>query len=398
MTNRRDFLKLVGATSGGMLFLPQFLTAMSRESLMAQAQINGNILVVIQLNGGNDGLNTFIPYTDPMYYTLRKTIGMPKDKVLNAANGMGFHPAMQGFNDILQDGALSVVQNVGYPNPNRSHFRSIEIWQNGSASDEFKSRGWLGRYLDAHCKPEDNLAGLNLDVLDSPALRSFNPHSLTIQDPVRFEKQLKQLGQDSVVTHGEESQLSFVRKLMVNSFSGSENIQKAIDKSKIQTATYPKHKLAQDLQWIARMIKGDLPTSVYYTGQGGFDTHANQLGKQPQLLKELSESVKAFYDDLKNSGLINRTTILVFSEFGRRAAENGSGTDHGTAAPVFVLGGGLKSQIVGSNPDLNNLDSNGDLKHQIDFRSIYASILQNRFNFDPLKADIKIPAHKGLFV
>ena len=346
MTNRRDFLKLVGATSGGMLFLPQFLTAMSRESLMAQAQTDGNILVVIQLNGGNDGLNTFIPYTDPMYYTLRKTIGMPKDKVLNAANGMGFHPAMQGFNDILQDGALSVVQNVGYPNPNRSHFRSIEIWQNGSASDEFKSRGWLGRYLDANCKPEDNLAGLNLDVLDSPALRSFNPHSLTIQDPVRFEKQLKQLGQDSIVTHGEESQLSFVRKLMVNSFSGSENIQKAIDKSKIQTATYPKHKLAQDLQWIARMIKGDLPTSVYYTGQGGFDTHANQLGKQPQLLKELSESVKAFYDDLKNSGLINRTTILVFSEFGRRAAENGSGTDHGTAAPVFVLGGGLKSQIV----------------------------------------------------
>ncbi len=398
MTNRRDFLKLVGTTTGGMLFIPQFLNAMSRESLFAAAQQNGNILVVIQLNGGNDGLNTFIPYTDPMYYTLRKNIGMPKDKVLNAANGMGFHPAMQGFNDILQDGAMSVVQNVGYPNPNRSHFRSIEIWQNGSASNENYTRGWLGRYLDAHCKPEDNLAGLNLDVIDSPAFRGAEAHTLTIQDPARFEKQLKQLGQDSVLADNDESHLSFVRKLMVNSFAGSDNIQKAIDKSRNITATYPKHKLAQNLQWIARMIKGDLPTSVYYTGQGGFDTHANQLGKHPQLLRELSESVKAFYDDLKDSGLINRTTVLVFSEFGRRAADNGIGTDHGTAAPVFVLGGGLKSQIVGSNPDLNNLDANGDLKHQIDFRSIYASILQNRFNFEPMKAEIKIAAHKGLFV
>ncbi len=398
MQNRRDFLKLVGTTTGGMLFLPQFLNAMSRENLFSAAQQNGNILVVIQLNGGNDGLNTFIPYSDPMYYALRKNIGMPKDKVLNAANGMGFHPSMVGFNDILQSGGLSVVQNVGYPNPNRSHFRSIEIWQNGSASNENYSRGWLGRYLDAHCTPEDNLAGLTLDVLDSPALRGTNPHSLTIQDPARFEKQLKQLGNDAAVSHGDESHLSFVQKLMVNSFAGSENIQKAIDKTRTQVSAYPKHKLADNLNWIARMIKGDLPTSVYYTGLGGFDTHANQLGKHPQLLKELSESVKAFYDDLKSSGLINRTTIMVFSEFGRRAAENGAGTDHGTAAPVFVLGGGLKSQIVGNNPDLNNLDTNGDLKHQIDFRSIYASILQNRFNFDPLKADIKIAAHKGLFV
>ena len=194
MQNRRDFLKIVGTTAGGMLVLPKFLSAMPSNGLYNGFSTDKNILVVIQLNGGNDGLNTFIPYSTPQYYDLRKTIAIPKDQVLKAAEGgMGWHPSMKGFADIQQAGHLSVVQNVGYPNPNRSHFRSIEIWQTGSASNEYLNTGWLGRYLDATCAPEDPLGALNLDNIDSLTLRGGNNHALTMQDPQRFEKLLKSL-------------------------------------------------------------------------------------------------------------------------------------------------------------------------------------------------------------
>ena len=395
MQSRRDFLKIVGTTTGGVLFLPKFLSALPNGMYENYAS-DRQILVVVQLNGGNDGLNTFIPYDSPQYYDFRKSVAIPKDNILKTSGGMGFHPSMQGFSDMMQQGNLSVIQNVGYPNPNRSHFRSIEIWQTGSAPNEYLTNGWLGRYLDANCVTDDPLGGMNLDSIDALSLRGATNHSLTMQDPVRFERQLMGLHEGTDEAFDTNPNLDFVRKLMTNSFEGSDQIKKALEKTKADKETYPKHGLANNLHWIARMIKGDLTTGVYYTSLGGFDTHAGQLQKQKSLLNELSESVKAFHDDMLGAGLLKNVTLMVFSEFGRRVHDNGSGTDHGTAAPVFIMGGGVKGGIIGRNPDLDHLD-NGDLKHEYDFRSVYAAILKQKLKVDPLKAGIHVGALNGLF-
>jgi uncharacterized protein (DUF1501 family) len=394
---RRNFLKIVGTTTAGVMFLPKFLNAMPSAELMKGFAADRQVLVVIQLNGGNDGLNTFIPYDTPPYYDLRKSIAIPKDQVLRAATGgMGWNPAMRGFADIQQAGDMSVIQNVGYPNPNRSHFRSIEIWQTGSSANEYLNKGWLGRYLDATCTPDEPLGALNIDNIENPALMGSISHTLTMQDPEKFERQLKALTADSDVHLDENPNLDFVRKLMINSFEGSDQIKKALEQSKKQLSTYPKYGLAKNLEWVAKMVKGGLPTSVYYTGLGSFDTHSNQLNKHKNLLTELSESVKAFYDDMHTAGLKDNVTVMIFSEFGRRVKDNGSGTDHGTAAPVFIIGGKNQGKIIGNNPDLLNLD-NGDLKHQFDFRSVYATILKQKLGVDPLKVNLQQEILRGVF-
>jgi uncharacterized protein (DUF1501 family) len=400
-TSRRNFLRLVGTTAGGSLFIPQFLTAMPRQELYEGFALDKNILVVIQLNGGNDGLNTFIPYDTPQYYSLRSNVAIPKEQVLKAASsGMGFHPSMKGFADMMQAGDMSVVQNVGYPNPNRSHFRSIEIWQTGSGANEYLNSGWLGRFLDAQCKEQDVLGALNLDNIENPALKGKISHALTMQDPQRFERQLKVITNDKDDPIDENPNLDFVRKLKINSFEGSDQIKKALAQSKNLTPLtpqYPKHLLGKNLEWISKMIKGGLETSVYYTGMGGFDTHVNQLAKHKNLMTEVSESVKAFYDDMKAAGLMNNVTVMIFSEFGRRVKDNGNGTDHGTAAPVFIIGGKNKGSIIGKNPNLSDLDLNGDLKHDIDFRSLYATILKQKMNVQPDLAGLKGEILRGLF-
>ena len=396
-TSRRDFLKLVGTTTGGLLVVPKFLSAMPASGLYPGYAADRNVLIVIQLNGGNDGLNTFIPFDSPQYYDFRKAIAIPKAQVIQAAaGGMGWHPAMSGFAEIQQAGHLSVIQNVGYPNPNRSHFRSIEIWQTASAANEYLTTGWLGRYLDATCAPTDVLGALNLDNIDNPSLIGTDSHALTMQDPQRFERLLKGLNERREDASNENPNLDFVRKLMIGSFEGSDQIAKALEKSGEAAPNYPRHPLAQNLQWMARMIKGGLATPVYYTGLGSFDTHSNQLGKQKALLTELSASVKAFYDDMLAANLLDQVTVMIFSEFGRRVKDNGSGTDHGTAAPVFVIGGRNAGKIVGFNPDFDTLVQ-GDLQHQHDFRSVYASILQEKLGVDPVKAGIKQEMLRGIF-
>ena len=370
---------------------------MPTDALSTGFAAGRNILVCIQLNGGNDGLNTFIPYDTSPYFDLRKSIAIQKDQVLKSATGgMGWHPIMKGFAEMQQAGHLSVIQNVGYPNPNRSHFRSMEVWQTGSSSNEYLSNGWLGRYLDATCKGDDPLGALNIDNIDNLALRGSQSHALTMTDPQRFERQLKVLKEDHDDPINENPNLDFVRKLMIGAFDGSGQIKTALEKSKNETPQYPKHGLAQNLSWIGRMIKGGLPTPVFYTGLGSFDTHAGQLGKHQSLLKELSESVKAFYEDMLSAGLLGNVTVMIFSEFGRRVKDNGSGTDHGAAAPVFIIGGNNSGKIVGNNPNLTDL-INGDLKHQFDFRSVYATILKEKMGVDPSKAGIVQETVKGLF-
>lgn len=391
MKSRRRFFRLMGTTIGGTLFLPKFLHAMP---FSGTSGIESNpVLVFIQMNGGNDGLNTFIPYDDPAYYGLRSKVAISKEEVLRAVSGMGFHPIMKGFSEIMQENRMSVVQNVGYPDPDRSHFRSIEIWQTASGVSEYLNTGWLGRALDQKLNDEQIMGAINFDQNDNLALRGTENHSITLKDPQSLDKQLRSLSEPD--SHASLHQnLDFVRKLAIQSIEGADEIKASL--AKTVPGKYPSHGLAKNLNWIARLIKGNLAAPVYYTSIGGFDTHANQLPIHQNRLKEVDESVKAFYDDLKQSGLIDRVCIVLFSEFGRRVKDNGSGTDHGAAAPVFVIGGGVRPGLVGKNPDLLHLD-NGDLRYQIDFRSVYATLLNKKLGIDPIKAGILMKPENGIF-
>lgn len=386
--NRRTFLTLTGTFTGGMLVLPEFLHAFGTQ----QNLITGEQCVVfVQLNGGNDGLNTFIPYDDPLYYDLRTKIALNKDLVIGKNRGMAFHPSLKDFAQMQQNGDLTVIQNVGYPEPVRSHFRSQEIWQTAVDSNKYVNEGWLGRYLDLQCNGHQPTAGVNLDSIDNLALKGIEPNSITVKDPNRFK--MKTGLEETKLS--DNPQLDFVRKIANSVIEGSDEIQKALVKSKTETS-YTKTELSKNLEWIARLIKGNLNSKVYYTSLGGFDTHDNQLAIHERKLTDLNDSIFSFYKDLKQANILQNVTIVVFSEFGRRVKDNGNGTDHGTAAPMFIIGGNNKGTILGNNPDLANLD-NGDLKYEIDFRSVYASLLKEKLDFDSTKIGIKNKAVSGLF-
>ncbi len=281
---------------------------------------------------------------------------------------------------------------MGYPEPNRSHFRSQEIWQTASDSNQYINEGWLGRYLDLQCVTHTPTAGINIDSIDNLSLKGDNPNSITVKDPDRFR--IKKAKEETEIL-SENPSLDFVRKIASSVVEGSEEIQKALAKSTAET-TYPKTALGKNLEWIARLVKGNLNSKVYYTSQGGYDTHDNQLVIQNNKFKELDSALFSFYQDLKQANLLQNVTIVVFSEFGRRVKDNGNGTDHGTAAPMFVIGGQNQGKVIGNNPNLSDL-SNGDLKYQIDFRSVYASLLKEKMAFDYHKIGIKNAPLQGLF-
>lgn len=386
--NRRNFLTLTGTFTGGMLVLPSFLHAFGAQDNLI---IGEQCLVFIQLNGGNDGLNTFIPYEDPLYYDFRTKIALNRDAVVGKNKGMAFHPALKDFAQMQQNGDLTVIQNVGYPEPVRSHFRSQEIWQTAADSNKYINEGWLGRYLDLQCHDHQPTAGINLDSIDNLALKGMEPNTITVKDPDRFK--VKSNKENEKLS--DNPQLDFVRKIANSVVEGSDDIQNALKQSKTEIS-YPKTGLSKNLEWIARLVKGNLNSKVYYTSLGGFDTHDNQLSLHERKLTELNDALFSFYNDLKQAQLLQNVTVVVFSEFGRRVKDNGSGTDHGTAAPMFVIGGNNKGTILGNNPNLADLD-NGDLKHQIDFRSVYASLLQQKMGFDYSKIGIKNNPVSGLF-
>jgi uncharacterized protein (DUF1501 family) len=387
--NRRNFLSLTGTFTGGTLLLPNFLHAFGTSNSIITGE---ECVVFIQLNGGNDGLNTFIPFENPLYYHLRPNIGIAKDKVIGKTKGMGFNPALKDFATIQENGHLSVIQNVGYPEPNRSHFRSQEIWQTASDSKDFINEGWLGRYLDIHCHEHQPTAGINLDSIDNLSLKGKQPNSITVKDPNRFKVRKDS---DEYQKLSDNPQLDFVRKIANSVTEGSDEIQKALGNSKTEI-TYPKSGLSKNLEWIARLIKGNLNSKVYYTSLNGFDTHENQINTHGRVLTELNDAVYSFYTDLKEAKLLQNVTIVVFSEFGRRVKDNGKGTDHGTAAPMFVIGGNNKGNSIGNNPNLADLD-NGDLKYDIDFRSVYSSLLEKKLHFDPKNIGLKNKSLEGLF-
>ncbi|WP_395633393.1 DUF1501 domain-containing protein [Flavobacterium sp.] len=387
--NRRNFLTLTGTFTGGTLLLPNFLHAFGNQPNLVLGE---QCLVFIQLNGGNDGLNTFIPYENPLYYELRTKIALSKDKIISKNNGMAFHPALQKLAEIQQKGDLTILQNVGYPEPNRSHFRSQEIWQTASDANRYLNEGWLGRYLDLQCKEHQPTAGINLDTIDNLALKGNEPNFITVKDPNRFKIRNDK---EENIKLSDNPQLDFVRKIANSVSEGSAEIQQALTKSTTEVS-YPKTNLGKNLEWIARLIKGNLNSKVYYTSQNGYDTHDNQLAIHQRNLEELDEAVYSFYSDLKKTNLLQNVTLVVFSEFGRRVKDNGNGTDHGTAAPIFIIGGSNQGKVLGNNPNLSDLDE-GDLKYQIDFRSVYAALLKHKLAFDAQTIGINTKPIVGLF-
>ena len=323
---------------------------------------------------------------------MRPKIALSKEDVIAGTNEMAFHPALKGFAQMQQNGDLSVIQNVGYPEPNRSHFRSQEIWQTASNSNEYLDEGWLGRYLDLQCTTHTPTAGVNIDNIDNLSLKGDVPNAITIKNPEQFKVKN---GKEENTTLSENPELDFVRKIANSAVEGSEQIQKALTHATDENS-YPKTGLGKNMSWIGRLIKGNLNSKVYYTSLNGFDTHDNQLALHKGKLSELNDALFSFYTDMKNAKLLQNVTVVVFSEFGRRVHDNGNGTDHGTAAPMFIIGGSNKGNVVGSNPNLSDLQQ-GDLKHQVDFRSVYATLLKDKLNFDPVKIGIKNPLVTDLF-
>ncbi len=387
---RRKFLQLTATGTRGLLLLPNFLTA--QNLFLGDDDHQGNVLVFLQLNGGNDGLNTFIPYENPLYYENRPKIGIPKSEVIKAINGMGFHPALKDIAKISQEGNLTIIQNVGYPNPNRSHFRSQEIWQTASDSNQYLDYGWLGRFLDIQCN-DDNLASLNIDNIDNIALKASQAHGITVKD---FNKVRRYHTTDSELKLSDNPQLDFVRKLQFASLEGMDEINKALQNAQRFNETYASNTLSKNLEWMAKLIKGGLNSKIYYTSLSGFDTHNNQIQMHQKQLSILNDAVFSFYYDMKQNNLLSRVTMVIFSEFGRRVKENGTGTDHGTSGPMLIIGGNNNGKVIGSNPDLNHLDK-GDLIFKNDFRSVYATLLKHKFNFDSNLINIDNEVLKGIF-
>lgn len=375
--NRRDFMKISSLASTSLL-LPNFLRAFGLRTF----QFEGKILVVIQLSGGNDGLNTVIPFRNDDYYKLRPGIGIAESDVLKLNDSLGFHPALTGLKNIYDQGYLTILNNVGYPNPDRSHFRSMDIWHSGSSSSEFWYSGWLGRYLDSQCdKGRPIYSVLEIDDTLSLAVKGENKNALGVTNPKMLYDSVKNL--DVVInTNTGNNNLDYLYKTLADTKSSAEYLY---DQSVIynSSSTYPNTELGKHLKTIAELVISGCETSVYYCEHTGFDTHFNQLAKQKNLLEQYSEAVSVFVEDLKLNNKLNDVVVMTFSEFGRRVEQNASGgTDHGTANNVFIINGALnKPGVYNETPDLTNLDQ-GDLIYKIDFRNIYATILRNVLKVD----------------
>jgi uncharacterized protein (DUF1501 family) len=413
LTTRRDFLRttlLGGALSWTVpSFVANTFGALHAQADGALTQIttgkDGPILILIQLAGGNDGLNTIVPYTNDFYYQARPTLGIKGDQVLKLSDTLGLNPAMTGFKSLFDAGRLSVVNGVGYPNPNRSHFRSTEIWQTASDEDKYLTDGWLGRYFDNACTGCDPTVAINIGERLPQAFSSHTPTGISLDNPASYRFMGAGLNDDeelayrsmysggaegaqaggsvsmlsgTITLRNGQNALDFLERTSMDAQVSSDKIRDVAGKVK-NMATYPGGGLANNLKLVARLIGGGLPTRVFYVSQGGYDTHTNQRGAQDARLKELADSIKAFTDDLTAMGEFDRVTMMTFSEFGRRVTENGSrGTDHGAAAPMFIVGSKIKSGLLGTEPSLAPADlEDGDIKYGTDFRSVYATLLQD---------------------
>jgi uncharacterized protein (DUF1501 family) len=377
--SRRSFLGTSALVSGA-LMLPKFLKAFEKAGLPSFPQ-GDKTLVIVQLSGGNDGLNTIIPFRNDLYYSLRPQIGIPENNVLKLNDEMGLNPSLEGLRKIYDEGNLCVINNVGYPNPDLSHFRSMDIWQTGSGSDQYKATGWIGRYLDAACPDCTPYSAIEADHSLSLALKGEKVSGFAISDPAKLYISTKNPFLNNVLkehTNDEtaDSNNEYLYKVMRETFSSAEYVYQKSKIYKSQTE-FPQTPFSATLRTIAELIGSGCETKVYYTSLSGFDSHNNQVKMQDRVLKTVGDSLLAFTTDLEKNNKMNDVVIMVFSEFGRRVSQNASGgTDHGTANNMWIINGALKKKgFYNAAPDLANLDAGGNLKMQMDFRNVYATVL-----------------------
>jgi len=391
-TGRRDFIKASGLVTASML-VPRLLRA---SDLGIPA--TGRSLVVIQMTGGNDGLNTVIPFTNDIYYKSRPKLSIGRSEVLPLNDELGFHPSLVKLKGLFDKGDVGILNSVGYPEPNRSHFRSMDIWQTASDADQYLTTGWIGRMMEAHKAVQPHFA-VELDDALSLALKGAELKGLAMRDPRSLfanasQPYMQKIGTCNSVDH-EHAEVSYLHRTLAEAKQSAAYIYET---SKIYSSSvaYPEHRLGQDLKTIAELIVSGSSSKVYYVSHTGYDTHVGQQNKQRNLLKQYDEAVSAFVADLKKNARFKDVLVLTFSEFGRRVEQNASGgTDHGTANNVFVMGGSLKKAgILNDTPDLTNLDQ-GDLRYKLDFRQVYSTILEKWMDesaeqilgkrFDPLQ-------------
>lgn len=388
-TNRRQFLASSAAASAVMTF------GNAAPAILQQAAASGNdrdrILVVVEMAGGNDGLNTVIPFNDDAYQKARPKLAIGRSDALTVADGLGFHPNMKGFADLLQDGNLAVIQGVGYANPNRSHFESMDIWHTCQRKDENRTDGWLGRYLEAnggqdssdpaalHLGEDKQPFALTSRDVRVPSIRSLEEFRLAGHESEKFKLAIKRLT-DARRESGNDL-LNFVQSSATSAIAASERIE-SVGMNYKPTAEYPQNGLAKKLETVARLINSGLGTRIYYVQINGFDTHSQQANAHASLLRQVSDSVSTFVNDMVAHGQGDRVLCLCFSEFGRRVQENASGgTDHGTAGPVFLAGTQVKAGLIGDTPSVSDL-KDGDLQHHTDFRQVYATVLSQWLHAD----------------
>jgi uncharacterized protein (DUF1501 family) len=385
---RRDAL-LAGPLAAVALALPSSLLAKARQSGWNPRRT----LILVELAGGNDGLNTVIPFADPAYARLRPAIGIPRESVLAIDERLGLHPSLEKLVPIWRAREMAIVQGVGYANPNRSHFRSIDIWHTASGSDRTLSEGWISR-LGAGGEKSPGVLADAIVLGGSPAPAAGGSlRALAMADPDRLVRQVEGGTAPAPESAGNPA-LDHMRRIRRDIGETAQELKAILAKTPEIAAEFPNGPLAQQLRVAARLVTAGASVPVIKLALNGFDTHANQPGTHANLLRQLGDGIAAFRRVLMDSGHWNRVLVMTYSEFGRRAAQNGSnGTDHGTAAPHFAIGAKVRSGLYGPAPDLTDLDG-GDIKHAIDYRRLYVTVAERWWEIPGAAA--ALGGHKAL--
>lgn len=364
---RRDFIKITGLAPLGLAF-PSVAAAASTQSR------GERVLVLLELNGGNDGLNTVVPFSDPHYYRLRPRLAVARDTVLQLSEQLGFNPALEQLMPVWEARELGLILGVGYASPNRSHFRSIEIWETGSESNEVLQEGWIARLFSKHSPPPTSAAdGIVIGRSVGP-LHGHSMRNVVMRDAKHFMRQARGVKQSATVTGN--AALSHLLRVQKDLYTAATVLEQKLARVPRLEATFPKTRIGRQLETAATLLVAGISVPVIKVSHGSFDTHAQQRARHDRLLRELAAALSAFRVAMKKADLWDRVLVMTYSEFGRRAGENGSqGTDHGTAAPHFLLGGGVKGGVYGRQPSLADL-IDGDLRHHVDYRDLYATVAQ----------------------
>ena len=392
--SRRDFiasgLSALGVTAALPVFLQETNLAMAANHVIGASQAHPErILIVLELSGGNDGLNTVIPYTNDEYYRVRPTLAVPKEAVLKLNDEFGFHSNLLGFERLFKDGRMAVVHGCGYPNPNRSHFESMKFWHTGVPNAP-ETRGWVGRFADEYQPEAISSYLVNIASEQALAVKSWVHSPVVFSDPDRFIREgtpaqqevFKEIAAAKKADRNES--LNFVRAISSTAEQSSEFIRHACAEYRSKQ-DYGYGEVGVDLKRIAAMIEGDAATRVYYASFGSFDTHVSQGGAHNGLFNRLGDAVLGLMNDLERMGRADDVAILMFTEFGRRVKENASrGTDHGVASPMIIVGKHAKGGFYGEHPSLTDLDQ-GDLKMTTDFRSVYATMIKEWMGLEDVK-------------